>query len=237
MPSTAEQREAWRADYNRRRESILEKKREKSKDPKQQEKRRAYLSRPEVRARRRKRQRDRYRSDPYYRSKRLEAAKAYRNTPEGRAKNLANSKLWREKNPVRFRKLIAKWQEDNADYVRAYWRRYKKKRFAEDPSFKVKEYMRRRVRLALENVGAVKDATTMGMVGCDAATLVIHLESQFKEGMSWDNYGEWHVDHIRELCDFDLTNPKEQAAAFHYSNLRPLWAVENMGRPNRSKNL
>jgi hypothetical protein len=48
--------------------------------------------------------------------------------------------------------------------------------------------------------------------------------------MSWDNYGEWHVDHIRPLCSFDLTNDGQLREAIHYTNLRPLWAIENIGK-------
>ena len=51
--------------------------------------------------------------------------------------------------------------------------------------------------------------------------------------MSWDNRNQWHVDHIKPLCAFDLTDPEEQAAAFHYSNLQPLWALDNMRKGGR----
>ena len=46
--------------------------------------------------------------------------------------------------------------------------------------------------------------------------------------MSWNNYGKWHVDHIRPCIDFDLSKPEEQQKCFHYTNLQPLWAEENM---------
>ena len=46
--------------------------------------------------------------------------------------------------------------------------------------------------------------------------------------MSWDNYGDWHIDHIRPCCSFDLSKIEEQEKCFHYSNLQPLWAEENM---------
>ena len=58
----------------------------------------------------------------------------------------------------------------------------------------------------------------------------MHLEAQFKPGMTWDNYGlkGWHVDHIRPCASFDLRDPEQQRRCFHYTNLQPLWAEENL---------
>jgi hypothetical protein len=55
-----------------------------------------------------------------------------------------------------------------------------------------------------------------------------HLESQFQQGMTKDNYGKWHVDHITPCARFDLTQPTEQKKCFHYTNLQPLWAEQNL---------
>ena len=71
----------------------------------------------------------------------------------------------------------------------------------------------------------------MTMVGCSASELLIHIEAQFTNGMSWDNRSEWHVDHIKPVCSFDLTDPEQQGVCFHYTNLRPLWARDNLTRP------
>lgn len=72
----------------------------------------------------------------------------------------------------------------------------------------------------------------MELIGCELSTLKEHLESQFKPGMSWENYGDWHVDHIRPCSSFDLTKNEEQQKCFHYSNLQPLWAHENLKKSN-----
>jgi hypothetical protein len=65
--------------------------------------------------------------------------------------------------------------------------------------------------------------------------LVKYLESKFLPEMSWKNYSRrgWHIDHIRSLVSFDLTDPEQQAVAFHYSNLQPLWASDNCGKGGR----
>jgi len=68
----------------------------------------------------------------------------------------------------------------------------------------------------------------MKLVGCSIDFLKQHLENKFKPGMSWKNYGKWHIDHIRPCASFDLRKPAEQKKCFHYSNLQPLWAKENL---------
>jgi len=68
----------------------------------------------------------------------------------------------------------------------------------------------------------------MELIGCSAEELVAHLEAQFTEGMTWENYGEWHVDHVRPCASFDLTDPAQQRQCFHHTNLQPLWAEENL---------
>lgn len=78
------------------------------------------------------------------------------------------------------------------------------------------------------------------IVGCTLEELRQHIESQFTEGMSWDNYGEWHLDHIKPLSSFNIVdeeklciNIDEAKKANHYTNLQPLWAADNMKKSNR----
>jgi len=73
------------------------------------------------------------------------------------------------------------------------------------------------------------------LTGCTIDYLVFHLESQFKDGMSWDNYGlfGWHIDHIKPCSYFDLNDPSEQKKCFNYTNLQPLWARENISKSNK----
>ena len=78
---------------------------------------------------------------------------------------------------------------------------------------------------------------TLELVGCSLEQLKQHLESRFKEGMNWTNYGngwngkgmqQWHIDHIKPCASFDLSKDEEQKKCFNYTNLQPLWATENL---------
>jgi len=73
-------------------------------------------------------------------------------------------------------------------------------------------------------------------VGCSIDELKNHLSSQFTEGMSWENYGEWHIDHIRPCASFDLSKEDERFKCFNYSNLQPLWAKDNLKKGAKEMN-
>lgn len=75
----------------------------------------------------------------------------------------------------------------------------------------------------------------MELLGCTRKQFVEHIESLWAEGMNWENYGlhGWHIDHIRPVASFDLLNEAEQRACFHYTNMQPLWALENLSKGDR----
>lgn len=87
--------------------------------------------------------------------------------------------------------------------------------------------IRSRIKAALN--GKAKADKTLILMGCTPEQLREHLESKFKLGMSWENYGSyWHIDHIIPVAAFDMNNPDEQRACFHWSNLQPLLADVNI---------
>ena len=76
----------------------------------------------------------------------------------------------------------------------------------------------------------------MQLLGCSIAYFKNHIQEQFNDGMTWDNHGtgfngndmkEWHIDYIKPCASFDLSKPEQQRECFHYSNLQPLWALDN----------
>ena len=75
-------------------------------------------------------------------------------------------------------------------------------------------------------------AKTKTLIGCTSIELKAHLEKQFKEGMTWENYGKWHVDHIVPCASFNFSIPEEHYKCLNYKNLQPLWAEENIKKGN-----
>ena len=78
-----------------------------------------------------------------------------------------------------------------------------------------------------------KSASTLKLIGCPIGFLKKHLESQFKLGMSWNNYGKWHIDHIIPCASFDLSKSEEQQKCFNWTNLQPLWAEDNLSKSDK----
>ena len=166
--------------------------------------------------------------------RRKERASAWCKANKERMREL--QKQWAKKNPEKVRQHVLKrdqervrktataWRRKNPDKVREYWRR-QRLRISADPSLRIANALRTRLLEALR--GRDKSRTTFELIGCSRHELVAHLEAQFQGGMTWENYGEWHVDHKRPLAWFDLRKPSQQRRACHYTNLQPLWASDN----------
>ena len=85
-----------------------------------------------------------------------------------------------------------------------------------------------RVRIYTALKGTAKSKTTMKLLGCTIEEFWKHLEKKFIKGMTRENYGSWHADHIRPCASFDLGEPGQQEICFHYKNFQPLWAIDNL---------
>lgn len=134
-------------------------------------------------------------------------------------------KLSPEEKKLRKKLSKKKYIQENPDKIAAEKKR-RYDRVKNDPHFKVAKNIRKRLKKLLKNanIGAFS-----GMVGCTKDELVKHLEGQFTEGMTWENYGinGWHIDHIRPLASFDLLDSTTWKEANHYTNLQPIWKDEN----------
>ena len=109
-----------------------------------------------------------------------------------------------------------------------------KARRQSDPQYKLAACMRSKVSRMLK--GIAKSAHTLDLLGCSLSALRSHLERQFRPGMTWANYGPvWHVDHVRPCVSFDLTDLAQQRKCFHFSNLQPLFARENLAKGAKTK--
>lgn len=80
-----------------------------------------------------------------------------------------------------------------------------------------------------------KIGSAIELVGCTFPELISHLESKFRDGMTWQNWGVdgWHIDHMQPCASFDLSDPEQQRRCFHYTNLQPLWASDNQRKKDR----
>lgn len=130
---------------------------------------------------------------------------------------------WREENYTRDFENRQNWYKNNPTYLKD-WMKKKRKT---DICFKIACYYRTRILRALKGKG--KQEKIMELLGCSIEDFKKHIESKFKEGMTWENYcySGWHIDHKIPCSSFDLKYIEEQKKCFHYTNLQPLWAMEN----------
>jgi len=98
--------------------------------------------------------------------------------------------------------------------------------YRNDPSHRILKCLRVRLNKALTR--GDKQQTTLALLGCTVQELWAHLASLFETGMTRENYGQWHVDHIRPCASFNLADQDQQKECFHWTNLQPLWAADNL---------
>ena len=121
-----------------------------------------------------------------------------------------------------------KHAQRNPDYDRQQYQRRKN-----NPNFLLRKKLRGRLRAVFQEKLLKKNYSIgpfASFVGCSGKRLVAHFEKHFQPGMTWANYGLWHIDHIIPLSCFDLTNPAQARIANHFTNLRPLWARDNIAK-------
>jgi len=129
------------------------------------------------------------------------------------------------------REYMQEWRADNADHVREYDREHQKRERATNLNAHLSQNLRMRLNRAIKR--NTKAGSAVRDLGCSIEQLKTHLETQFVPGMTWDNWGEWHIDHIKPLSAFDLTDRAQFLVACHYSNLQPLWEAENLRKSNK----
>lgn len=134
--------------------------------------------------------------------------------PVAKANNQQYHKQWRKKNKVKCQKYTCKSI---------------KKRKKNDPAFRVLCNLRNRFKDIMQSTKNGGSKRMSQLIGCTTKELADHLEKQFTDGMSWDNYGfyGWHVDHIRPCASFNHNDELQVKQCFHYTNLQPLWAKDN----------
>ena len=125
------------------------------------------------------------------------------------------------------------------EYSKKYYQKNKSKinkqrktRYRTDNQHRLAENCRSRIRNLL--AGLHRSRSTLELIGLDSwDQLMSHIESQFADGMSWDNRAQWHIDHIRPCASFDLTDESQRLDCFNYKNLQPLWAKDNLAKGDK----
>jgi hypothetical protein len=166
--------------------------------------------------------------------------------------NTRTVKMWidkeyAKKEYAKLKKYNQNWNNQNKDRVREYDRLRRaanpgktlariKERKKIDIGFRILENMRvylyQQLKRAHGGIPIKKSQKTIEYIGCTRDELNEHLRKQYKLGMTDENYGSWHVDHIIPCSLFDLTDFEQAKKCFHYTNLQPLWAVENLKKSN-----
>lgn len=167
---------------------------------------------------------------------------------EKKAEICAQRKKYREENPEKIKEQKKKYREDHAEEIAAKkraaymanpeyfkarsraWREknkakynaYSKKRLDDDINARLAHRLRTQIGSYIHRHTAVEE------LGCTIREFREYLAERFLEGMTWQNYGEWHVDHIKPLASFDLTDEEQFKVACHYTNLQPMWAKDNL---------
>ncbi len=155
--------------------------------------------------------------------------KYYQSNKERHAEKI---KLWREKNKKRSNEINNKSYYKNKEKVIKRNVEYERKKLKTDMNLVLRKRLRSRLQGALK--GITKSKSTMELLGIPHIDFFkTWIACKFKEGMTWENRHLWHIDHIIPCSSFDLTKPEEQAKCFHYTNLQPLWASENLSKGNR----
>ena len=152
-----------------------------------------------------------------------------------RDKVIKYDRRWKAKNPEKVRRSVVRWMKDNHEHRKEYMNRYVKSREKTDVDFLMANRLRTLVRVSLKNNS--KSSKTMELLGCSIGRFKEYLSDKFMDGMSWDNYGKWHIDHIRPCSSFNLKNSEDQKRCFYYKNLQPLWAKDNLVKSNKYEDL
>jgi hypothetical protein len=152
--------------------------------------------------------------------------------PEGyRAMKNSATARWRAKYPDKAK--ASERAENRRPSKRAAMAADWKRRYGQSPTFRIAQNMRSRINVALRKAGGLKAKRSLDLVGCTSVELKAYIESKFLPGMSWENRTQWHIDHITPCAAFDLVDPKQQRLCFHFTNLQPLWAIDNLSKGKR----
>jgi len=147
------------------------------------------------------------------------------------------SKTWYEQNKEHRKEYLKEYREKNIDNIRKTKRDYERNRKARDPIYKLISNFRTAIYQVLKESNVEKNNHYFDILQYTPEELITHLELQFKDDMSWDNYGIWHVDHKLPITSFDIQEmgDKEFMSCWALDNLQPMWGIENIRKSNKTE--
>jgi hypothetical protein len=163
------------------------------------------------------------------------ATKKYFSKPETKERLKKNHKKWSENKRDYLNQYHKEWREKNIDKHRENKRNYEKTRKANDPLYKLIANFRTAIYQVLKENNMNKNGHYFEILGYTPYDLIEHIESKFTEGMSWENYGEFHIDHITPISSFNIQEigDNEFMRCWDLENLQPMWAEENIRKSNK----
>jgi hypothetical protein len=168
-------------------------------------------------------------SQKYYRDNRDRIRKSKQEWYQKNKKEIIdNQKAYRRCTIENRRSYQSRYRQRHLAERRKYDREWASRTRVKDVQYKLKSNLRRRMRVLISS--GDKTNSALVLLGCTIEEFKAYIESKFQEGMTWGNYSKtgWHIDHIKPCASFDLTKADEQHACFHYTNMQPLWAKDNM---------
>ena len=146
-----------------------------------------------------------------------------------------NHKKWYEENKEKWNQYIKEYREKNIDKIRETKRNYERNRKATDPIYKIINNFRTAIYQVLKENNVQKNGHYFEVLQYTPDELISHLENQFKDGMTWDNYGDWHVDHILPISIHNIQEigDDEFIKCWSLSNLQPMWGEDNIRKSNK----
>jgi len=163
------------------------------------------------------------------------AMKKYESKPETKERKKKNYYEWCEQNKDHRKKYMDEYREKNINKIRKTKRDYEKTRKNNDPLYKLISYFRTAIYQVLKESNVEKNKHYFDVLKYTPEQLMFHLENQFTDNMTWDNYGEWHVDHIKPISSFNITEmgDEEFMKCWSLNNLQPMWGEENIRKSNK----
>jgi hypothetical protein len=161
--------------------------------------------------------------------------KKYESKPETKKRKSENHKNWSEKNKEYLTEYHKKWRTENVDKWRKTKRDYERNRKARDPLYKLINNFRTAIYQVLKENNINKNGHYFEILKYTPEDLISHLETKFTNGMTWDNYGEWHVDHVKPISSYIILEigDDEFMNCWSLNNLQPLWGKENISKSNK----